>query len=323
MKKRYLAAAVAAMLTLTTGVVMANPVEIDGSASYRYRADDNKGFANPADNGKGNGSITKIILNAKTEIDPNFSAYARIGIMGLSNGNVGRDASQTGDFIGEVDQYGLNYKNAGFNYKIGRQSATIGATALLYNDNFKIGKGVFVDGVSVKGQSGITTLSAIAAQEDNFGANDNKLYAVHASYSPAKDWVVGATLGKYDAAVETATVKNTTNYAVDAAYTMGKATVFGEYLKSDYNTQNHSYDIGVSYGFDKKNSVYVINYNNQAFADMGGKTDFENGFKGFYYGIDHKFTSTTSLGFFYRDMESLANSATKNTSFRTTLNYAF
>jgi len=317
MKKRYLAAAVAAMITLTTGVVMANPVVIDGSTSFRYRADTNTGAADK------NGNILKVVLNANTEIDSNFSAYARLGVLGLSNGNVGRDSNETNDFIARVDQYGLNYKNAGFAYKIGRQSATIGATALLYNDNYMIGDKAFVDGVSVKGISGITTLDAIVAQEDNAGANDNKLYAVHASYSPAKNWVVGATLAKYNAVVETADVKSTTNFAVDAAYTMGKATVFGEYLKSDYSTKNQSYDLGVSYAFDKKNSVYVINYNNEVYADMGGKTDFEPGAKGFYYGFDHKFTSTTSVGVFYKDKQSLADSSVKNTSFRTTLNYAF
>ena len=58
MKKKALTAAVAAMLLLTTGVVMANPVEIDGVASFRYRADE-------TDGAKKNGNITKIILNAK------------------------------------------------------------------------------------------------------------------------------------------------------------------------------------------------------------------------------------------------------------------
>ena len=323
MNKRYLIAAMAAALTLTTGVVMANPVELDGSASYRFRADDNKGNVLPADNGDKDGSIYKVILNAKSEVAPNLSVYARLGILGLTTSNVGRDTNESGDFVGGIDQYGLLYKNAGFSYKVGRQSATIGATALLYNDNFRIGKKGFVDGVTVKGMSGVTTLDAIAAQEDRIGSDDNKLYAVHASYSPAKNWVVGTTLAKYDAAVETLTKKDTINYAVDAAYTMGKATVFGEFLKSDYSTDNKSYDLGVSYAFDKKNSAYIINFNNEQFADMGQSTDFENGFKGFYYGVDHKFTSDTSASLFFRDMEALSDSAIKNTSFRATVNYSF
>ena len=318
MKKKIITAAVAAMITLTTGVVMANPVEIDGSASFRYRADTDSGKADS------NNNITKIILNANTEIDPNFSVYARLGVLGLANSAgpnaIGTDTNETGDFVGGIDQFGVNYKNAGFTYKIGRQSATIGATALLYNNNFKIGKHAFVDGISAKGVSGVTTLDIIAAQEDSVDSNDSKLYAVHASYVPAENWVVGATLGKYDDATD---VRTTTNYAIDAAYTMGKATVFGEFAKSNYDNKNKSYDLGVSYKFDSKNSVYIINYDNEQFADMGGKTDFENGYKGFYYGYDHKFTDTTSVALYYRDMEALADSSEKNTSFRATVNYTF
>lgn len=314
MKKRYLAAAVAAMITLTTGVVMANPIEIDGSASFRYRADTETTKADK------NGNIAKVILNFNTVLDSKFSAYARLGVLGLTNTAVGRDTNETGDFIAKIDQYGLNYKNAGFAYKIGRQSATIGATGLLYNNNCQIGEKAFVDGVSAKGVSGVTTLDMIAAQEDSAGTADSKIYAVHGSYVPAKNWVVGATLARYDDASD---VRTTTNYAVDAAYTMGKATVFGEFLRSNYSTENQSYDLGVSYAFDSKNSAYIINYNNETYADMGGNTDFEGGNKGFYYGFDHKFTKDTSVSLFYKDMEKLADSAYKTTSFRTTVNYSF
>jgi len=315
MKKRYLSAAVAAMIVLSTGVVMASPVELDGTASFRFRSDTN-------DSGDKNGSITKFVLNAKTNVAQNLDFYARFGAEGVSNSTWGSpkdftDATGTKGFVGEIDQYGFLYHNAGFNYKIGRQSATIGATALLYNNNFKIGKSAFVDGINVTGKTGVTSINVIAAQEDNSGAVDNKLYAVHASYAPTKNWTVGATLAKYDATLDS------NHYAVDAAYTAGKATYFGEYAKSDANTQNAAFDLGVAYAFDAKNSAYAIYNRVEQFADMGQHTDWENDGKGVYYGFDHKFNKATTGSLFLRTREQIVAPANDNTSFRATVTYKF
>jgi len=318
MKKRYLAAAVAAMITLTTGVVMASPVEIDGSASFRYRADTNTGESDK------NGNITKIILNAKSEIAPNLSVYARFALEGLSNKPLGADFLTNKSFVGEFDQYGLLYSNAGFTYKLGQQAPVIGGLGLLYDASGYLGKedmGV-VDGVNIKGKTGVTSIDFLAAQENNSGAVDNKIYAVRASYNPMKDLTLGATLAQYNAAT------NTNFYAADASYVAGKATYSGEYAKSNADNNDQAYAIGVSYAVDAKNTVWVYNYKVEANGNInnpnaGGMTTFDSGKKGFYYGADHSFTKDTALHLFYRDMETVTDSSEKNTSFRATVSYNF
>ena len=311
MKKKILTAAVAAMLTLTTGVVMASPVELDGSASIRYRED---GY-------NGTGTITRFTLNAKTEIAPNLSAYARFAAENLNNPKVGPDFSSGKDFIGEFDQYGLLYSNAGFNYKIGQQAPTIGGLGLLYDASGYLGNkdmGV-ADGINVKGKSGVTSIDFLAAQENNTNDIDNKIYSARASFNPTKALTLGATFAQYKAAT------NMNFYAADAAYVDGKVTYSGEYAKSNADNNNQAYAVGVSYATDAKNSVWVYNYKVESQSDFpgsGGMTTFDQGKKGFYYGADHKFTKDTALHLFYAEKQKLVDGV-KDTSFRTTVSYNF
>lgn len=311
MQKRLLAAAIAAMVSLSTGIAMANPVQLDGSASYQFRQDKVDGY-------KDNGSKYTVILNAKTNIEQNLDVYARLGAQGSTVADFA-DYKTGGNFAADVDQFGLAYNNAGFAYKLGRQDATVGATALLYNDNFMVGKNAFVDGLTVSGKSGVTDLKAIAVQEDNVGANDNKLYALSASYSPAQNWIVGATLAKYD---NKATDVTTNHYALNAAYTTGKATIFGEYAKSDASDQNKAYDMGVSYNLDSNNTIGVGYVKVEANGDIGGHTDFDNNEKGIHYSFNHRVNDNSSVGVTYKANKELGTNIDKS-SLRATVNYNF
>lgn len=306
MKKKVITAAVAAMITLTTGVVMANPVEIDGSASLRYRADEINGVND-------NGTITKIVINAKSPISSNLDVYARLGIEGLSNQNIGKDFAKTGTFAGEVDQYGFLYKNAGVNYKIGRQDLFLG-TGILYDNTGDIGKNRFVDGVVAGTKSGVTSLQLVAVQENNEGDTDNKIYAVHAAYNPTEKLTLGAALAQYKAAA------NTNYWVINASYVDGKATYAADYASSSANSNNKGYSVGVSYAPDSKNTVWVTNYKVESNASI--YTTYEPNAKGFYYGADHKFTKDTALHLFYRDATEV-NGTIDNTSFRATVSYNF
>lgn len=318
MQKKLLAAAVAAMITLSTGVVFASPVELNGSGSYQFRQDDKN-------NGKSNGSKYTFVLNAKSNIDQNLDVYARLGAQGSTVAAFG-DYKTGGQFAANVDQYGLVYNNAGFEYKLGRQDVTIGDTALLYNNNFFVGKNAFADGLTVKGQSGVTSLKAVAVQEDSASADDNKLYALSASYSPAKNWVVGATLAKYD---NKATAETSNHYGISAAYTTGKATIFGEFAKSNADSQNKAFDLGVKYGLDSKNSVGVTYQRVEMNGDIGGMTDFDNNQKAMYYNFSHKINDNSNFDLFYKADTAIANKGTttfagdKASSLRATVSYKF
>lgn len=322
MQKRLLAAAIAAMMSLSAAVVLASPIELDGSAAVQYRQD------KPIDqDDKVTGSKYTVILNATSNIDQNLDVYARLGTQGVTVDQPSfHDYTPDGDFEANIDQYGLLYNNGGFTYKLGRQSATIGSTALLYNNNYMVGKHTFVDGLSVNGTSGVTSLDAIAAQEDNAGDADNKLYALHASYKPSQNLTLGATLAKYDYAANAA--DDTNHYAVDAAYDVGKATVFGEYTRSSRDSANEAYDLGVKYSLDNKNAVGVTYQNVEMNGDMGGKTDFDNNQKAMYYSFNHRINDQSDLNLFYKADKALADKDTvskgdDSTSFRATVSYKF
>jgi len=317
MNKKLLAATVAAVITLTTGVAMANPVELDGSTSLRYRSDNTNG-------NKNNTSIFRFTLNAKTEIATNLSVYARFSAEGLSNGRIpaARDYSGTNNSRADLDNYGLLYSNAGFTYKIGQQSPVIGGLGLLYDASGYLGDkdmGV-VRGVNIKGKSGVTSLDFLAAQENNAGDDDGKIYAIRASYNPSKALTLGATLAQYKKQI--AVGNNGNFWATDVSYAAGKATYSAEYAKSNFSTDNQAYALGVSYAADAKNTLWVYNYKVEQHADINAMTTFDSGDKGFYYGVDHKFNKDTALHLFYRDKSNI-KSGSNNTSFRATVSYNF
>lgn len=321
MNKKLLSTAIATMMALSTGIALAAPVELDGSASYRYRNDTNTTAEDHS------GSIYRFTLNAKTKIATNLSLYARFAAEGLSREGFGSDMIQhdPGKFIGEVDQFGFIYSNKNFTYKLGKQDAVIGGTGLIYDSTGYLGKNNGLSGISITGTTGVTSVSVLAGQENAYGEPDNKVYAAHASFSPVKNLTLGGTIAKYKA-------DNDTNYyAVDAAFTKGKATYSAEYANSDADSDKKAYDVGVSYAFDSKNSVSVTNFKIEDNAtisqpDFGSMTGYEGNGKGFYYSYNHKFTKDTSATLFYRDFKDIidkGNGKNHNTSFRATVNYNF
>ena len=324
MKKKALTAALAAAFVLTTaGSVFADPLEFNGQVSFQHRV--NTDTTNPANDDFTN-NIFKVILNAKAaNVIDNVDLYFRFGGEHLSDAGSGRDFNKT--YYGAdkrnafaLDQFGFVYKAGGFNYKIGRQDITIGATALLYNNDANVGKHGFVDGVTVTGKSGITDLKVIAAEADSASDDNDKVYSISASYPATKDLTLGATVAKYDSATDP--VKDANVYAINASYAISKKLeAFGEFAKSDASDQNKAFDVGLNYAFDNKTSAYVITHKTEANADLGGNTDFENNEKGWYYGVNHKLTKDSTLKFFYKDNKYLTGG--KETSFRTTYVYKF
>lgn len=325
MKKKALSAALAAAFVLTTaGTVFADPLEFNGEVSYQHRENTHTGADDITNN------IFKIQLNGKAaNVIDNVDLFFRFGGSSVSDAVSGRDFT-TGypgvpsdeRNVFALDEFGFIYKSGGFNYKIGRQEATVGATALLYNNNYFVGKHSMVDGVTITGKSGATSISAIAAEDDFYGQGD-KLYAVSGSYKPSEKLTVGATLGKYDSAANVSG-KDENHWAVNASYDFtSKLGVFGEYAQSSASDDNKAYDIGLTYAFDKKTSLYVINHEVEKNGDMGGMTDFDNDYKGMYYGINHKFDKTSTLKFFYKDNKQVSDTSIKDTSFRTTFVYSF
>ncbi len=322
MKKKALTAALAAVFVLTTaGSVFAAPIEFDGKFEHQYRYNTWDNVAGNPDNEDGFKST--LILNATTNVGKNVDFFARFAAQHATIGKDFSDDATSSENTAAIDQFGFTFKDSnGFSYKLGRQDASIGATAILYNTSPYLGKYMFADGVTVTGKSGATDLKVIALKEDRKASEDeNKLFALSASYSPAKNWTLGGTLAKYD--YKAASEKDTNHWAVNAGYDQGKASYFAEYAKSNADDNNSAYGIGVSYSPDAKNTLYAINYKIEENADMNGWTDYESGWKGMYYGYNYKYNKDTTVKLFLRDMKGVDNSSEKNTSFRTTVSIKF
>lgn len=314
MKKAVLLA-VAAATVMSSNMAMANPVELDGKIAVQYRSNT---YEDAQDRDGGKFTFT---LNALSKLDEHFDAYARIGAQYLTNKGFGADFSDTSKSgEGSVDQFGFIYKNAGASYKVGRQAVTLGETAVLYNTAAYIGDDMMSDGVTATLKSGATDLKLVAVQEDRVADQDNKLYAVQASYKLSDRWKVGGVLAKYD--YESSSKEDTNHWAVNAGYALGKAGLVGEYTQSDADTQNVAHAYGVTYDFDAKNSAYAFAHYTAANGDIGGWTDFDNGEKGMYYGVDHKLSKDKTLSLFFKDNKNITTDKA-NTSFRVTLTYTF
>jgi hypothetical protein len=315
--KKTIAAAIAAALALTTNAALAAPVEFNGEIKYQYRW---QTYENFTDNRDKDGGISSIRLNAKMELNPNISAYARFAAQGLSGDKIGADFDTTryGSDVAVVDQYGFVYNNAGWSYKIGRQTVEVTAASSLISSGGYIGNDMdFLNGVVATGKSGETSLQLVAGNVDHFeGGNSDGLYSVHASYSPAENWTVGGLLAKADQKVE-----GTRNFwGVDATYTTGKASFIVDFLNSNKKDNDSARVFGVDYSFDDNNTLSVYNHKTEVNADI--LTGWDKGEKGFYYIYNHKFDKAASLTLLYKDNE-LINSNKKYDSLRATVAYKF
>lgn len=325
MKKRLLAAAVAATITLTAGVVMASPLQFDGDVSLHYRWDDNDVH------GSKEAGISTFHLNATAALDKNVDLYARIAGQALSADQYGEDFNKDhyGSSVFAFDRFGFVLKGNNSNVTIGRQGASIGATALLYNSEPKVGNyaGTF-DGVKANVKAGVTDLSLLGGKVDFNdsivgGSTERNIYAIHAGYNPTNKLNLGATYAVNDPDG----ADKTNHWAVDASYGLGKATVFGEYTQSDADELDTAFVFGTSYAFDAKNSFAVMYSKVENNGDMGSMTDFDPNGKGLYYSYTHKLSKDTTWNVFYKDMETVTAgddpAGTGYSSFRTTVTYKF
>lgn len=311
--KKMITAALAAAMVLTTGAAFAAPVEFDGQVKVQYRSQTND------TTGDTTGGIYSFRLNAKTALSNNVDLFARFAAQSLSGDHVGSDFSQKeyGTNVVVIDQYGFILKDNGFQYKIGRQGLSISPTALLYSSEGYIGEkhGLF-DGVVATGKSGVTSLQVVAGKSDI--DTKDKVYSVHASYSPVKDWTVGGTVAKSDPNAGS----DKTYWGTDVQYTTGKASFVADYLKSDADTNNNALVLGVSYAFDNKNTLSA--YAHRTGSNSHIYTDWDPGEKGAYYIYNHAFDKATALNLLYKDnTKNESTAGATNTSFRATVSYKF
>lgn len=295
----------------------AAPVSVAGEVSVKYEQDkDNL-------NHKTSGSMYTLKVKGERDLGAGWSLYARLGAQyatepSLADFNLEAYQSDRKSVIA-LDQFGVNYKTDNFSYKIGRQDAAVGTTALLYSRaDSNVGKHSFVDGLSAAGKIGAVEVTTLFAQEDNNGAEDNKVYAIHAGYSVMDNLNWGITLGRY----QDRSNGNTNHWAVDGTYKFGKSTLTAEYTRSSRSGDNKAYAATWNYDINNKTAVYLTNFKVENNGDMGKQSDFDNDNKGFYYGITHKLDEADALELTYKDQK-VISTGEKNKKLELTFSRAF
>jgi hypothetical protein len=336
MKKALVAALAASFLLTTAGSVFAAQPEFDGKIQYQHRF-------NQVDGVSSDENRLKFVLNGHADaIAKNMNLYFRISAEKLGgsaaqtarsfNGFPGQSWSDT-SAVGFFDQFGVEVKNAGWNYKVGRQDAFIGANGLIYDSTYGIGRHIFADGVTVTGKSGVTNISAVALQLDQYNEDDSKLYALAASYKPSKNLTLGATLAKYNKGNGGDVTPDANFWDVNVAYTFNsKLDGYAEYAKSNLDTDNTAYVLGLNYSLDKKNFLWTCYSSVEKFANIHdgmSTTTYDHNREGMWYGFGHTFDKTTSFALYYGDMKKIdpavgpVPGSKNHKSLRTTVNYKF
>ena len=312
--KKGIAVILAGVSLLAAPSVYADPVKLTGDMSFTYE-----------NNSDDTGTISTLTLKGEMDLGSGWTLYARLGAQGLSKAGFG-DFNTDGVYDADdksvisLDQFGFVHQKDDFTYKIGRQDAAVGTTSLLYSRAYSnIGKKAFVDGVSVAGKSGITNITALLAREDNPAADPkNKIYAVRAGFSPLENVNYGVTLGRYQDSAN----GSTNHWAVDGTYTLGKASLTGEYTKSNRDTENTAYATTLNYDFDGKTAAYITGFRVEANGDMGGQSDFDNNQRGIHYGVTRTLKHDMALELVYKAQKEI-DTGNKNSAFEATISYSF
>lgn len=315
--RKIAALAVAALSLSLTPVAFAASPSMTGELLVKHQRDTADG--EPATSGM----VYTLTLKSEAELGNGWSLFARLGAQHATRpslGDLNLDAYGADQKSAvALDQFGLTYKTEKLTYKLGRQDAAVGTTALLYSRPYtNIGKKAFVDGLSVTGTVGALDITALMAQEDSVGSQDSKVYALRAGYSLQENLNWGITLGRY----QNASGESTNHWALDSTYKFGKNSLTAEYTKSSSSTHNMAYAAAWNYAFDGKTSLTVIGFKVEENGDMGRQSDFDNNNRGIHYKLNHKLSDSYGLEFVFKDQKTISD-ARKNTSFEATLAYTF
>jgi hypothetical protein len=315
--KKTVAITLAGLILAAAPAASAEPVKLEGEMSVKYQKNTAAGDPNVS------GTMNTLKIRGEADLGGGWSLYGRLGtqyatnpLLADFNGDA-YPADSTG--VAAIDQFGLIRKAGGMVYKLGRQEATFGLEGLLYcRKDDKVGKHVFVDGLSAAGTIGATEISAIFAQEDNVGAQDNKLFVIRAGYSPSEKLNFGLTLGRY----QNIGADSTNHWAVDGLYKFGKAGLSAQYAKASSSDANKAYAASLSYDFDDRAAISITGFKLEDNGAMGGQSDFDSGNKGVHYGFTYKLSEAAGLELVFKNQKTIGGGQ-KNTSFEATVSYSF
>lgn len=300
MKKRLLAAAVMAALTISTATAFAAPV-ITGDAQTMIQTS----------KGAGDYSDARIRLNFDFDLGDNMYAHARL--MGIDQQGFGHNYAEAGTGSKGAD---VNMEQMYIGAKLGEVDAKIGRQPV------DIGRGMLADvngiqGISLAGRTGNVNLFGFGGREEVDGVTNDVLAAsakttvekinLGAGYLKREDnkyWSVDADTNVADNVNLSGIYTN--NTVTDANGFMVKATVGQIAKKGDFN-------YAVSYRDMENGAVDGDWVTNGALADS----------KGFRVEAKYKPTNATTL-WVYQDITKKASDENiKPNQFRAELDFNF
>jgi len=290
-------------------------LQLDGSIHTEYRADRNSHNIYGTTDSTANGLKSTFFLNANKNLNNNLGIYARVASRYAAH-DLG--ANYAGDFAHAttkdsstgIDQFGLNYKNAGWSYKLGSQNLSLGATGLLYDDTRFSGRNMFTTALTATGKIGTIELkTAIAKTNYDSGYDNDKLYYIHGGYNNHKS-TYGFGYARADYGSTTAashlytTDGNALNYyTADFSYKLTDTLHFSsEFIQSSAKEENHGINLVLFHIFNKNTNGGIAYFKVEEQANIqnayeGGLTYQWGNAEGYGVFFNHKLSKNITLNF--------------------------
>ena len=256
--------------------------KIDGEVRLRYRVDRNTN--NQFGNGTYNGTRGVLLLNMSQKLDKHLSLYARYSYVNapdeLTN-NYAADVVEGGhNHYSTIDQYGLTYKNGNWNYKVGAQNLTLGATGLLYDDTRYFGRHIMTQAINANGKIGKVAVNGILAKSNYDSDYENdKIFYVHGSL-PVNRSTYGLGYARVNYGDDTAAAKvedgktGMNYYTADFSYKLTDNTFFhSEFIKSSASDNNNGVNLVLFHIFDAKNNGGIAWFRVEGQAGIQQRTE--------------------------------------------------
>lgn len=287
-------------------------LQVSGSVTVEYRSDQNTNCLFPPDN-TANGLKTTFLLNMTQPLTDHLDFYARFSYRDVASDFL----NWSSDFYlhskndpATIDEYTLNYNNAGWRYRFGAQPLSLGATGLLYDDNRYIGKYIFYDALTATGKVGAIDVNAVAAQSNyEPGYQNDKIYYVHGGYAVNKSkFGLGYARVNYGATTAASRLisgdsPDMNYYTADFGYTLASNLFFSsEFIKSSASANNKGVNLVLFSPVDNKNGVGVAWFRDEEQAsiqqaDLGNMTFQWGNAQGYGVFWNHKFDKNLTFSF--------------------------
>lgn len=306
MKKRLLAAAVAAMVTLSANAALAFPLDVTGDFRLQGRSIDDGIAGGTAKDDSWFQLRTR--LNFSGEVDKDTTFFGRIS----ARNNFG--AAQNSDAA--FDQYGVRLKTGEWKLSIGRQAVNLGQGTIISTGSDAAGVDNKFDGVIASTKSGVVDLNIIAGRTDSVTATDtSEWYGFDASTKLSDKVTAGVSYASHKLK---GGPESTQVWAINTAANLSKNFALNaEYAKSDADNDNGAYFVAGTYSQNKDS--FTVQYNNvqnnsvdQYNSGIGAVAypfwgndllSGNDGYKGFTYAYSHKINNNLSAHAIYMDLD--------------------